>query len=71
MPFDENLVIAREMYDYIKDPQETENVLAKPEYQNDRKKMEQLFLGSMKRELVSCESYSKIADYHEPLSTSK
>jgi iduronate 2-sulfatase len=71
MPFDEKLVIAREMYDYVKDPQETENVLEKPEYQNDRKKMEQLFLGCMKREFFSCEKYSKMADYHEPVSTAK
>ncbi|MCX6328671.1 MAG: sulfatase-like hydrolase/transferase, partial [Bacteroidia bacterium] len=71
MPYDEKLVIARELYDYEKDPLETENVLDKPEYQNDRKKMEQLFLDCMKREFNSCAAYSKIADYHAVISTAK
>jgi arylsulfatase A-like enzyme len=71
MPYDEKLVIAREMYDYEKDPLETENVLDKPEYQIDRNKMEQLFLGCMKREFNSCAAYVKIADYHEPVSTAR
>jgi arylsulfatase A-like enzyme len=71
MPYDEKLVIAREMYDYEKDPLETESVLDKPEYQNDRKKMEQIFLDCMKREFISCAAYSKIADYHQPVSTAR
>jgi arylsulfatase A-like enzyme len=71
MPYDEKLVIASELYDYEKDPLETENVLDKPEYQNDRKKMEQLFLNCMKREFNSCSTYSKIADYHEPVRTTR
>jgi arylsulfatase A-like enzyme len=71
MPFNESMVIAREMYDYEKDPLETENILDKPEYQGDKKKMEQLFLEAMNRELKSSETYSKIADFRPPVSTAK
>lgn len=71
MPYDERLVIARELYDYEKDPPETENVLDKPEYQSDRTMMERLFNDCMKREFNSNATYSKIADYHEAVSTAR
>jgi hypothetical protein len=67
MPYDEKTVIARELYDYEKDPLEKENLLNKPEYGNERLRMEQLFMECMKREYLTCASYSKIADYHEPV----
>ena len=71
IPFDEKYVIAREMYDYEKDYQETENVVDKPEYSESRKQMEQLFLNAMKREFNSYAEYSKIADYHDPVDISE
>jgi len=71
MPFDEKMVIAREMYDYEKDPLETESILRKMEYSGNRAELEKLFRECMDREFTSCGSYSKIADYREPLSTVK
>ena len=69
MPYDEKLVIAREMYDYEKDPLEKESVLDKPEYQTDRLNLERLFKECMDRELESNTSFAKIADYHTPINT--
>jgi len=71
MPFDEKAVIARELYDYEKDPLETENMLDKPEYKKDRELMDKLFMDCMKREFNTCASYAKIADFHDPISTEK
>jgi iduronate 2-sulfatase len=67
MPYDEKFVMTRELYDYQKDPLETENMLEKPGYQDARKELERLFIGCMKREMASCATFSKIADYHEPV----
>jgi iduronate 2-sulfatase len=71
MPYNEEQVVARELYDYEKDPLEKENVLEKPEYKNSRLKMESLFQDCMKREFSSCARYAKIADYRKPVSTAK
>jgi len=68
--YDPKLVVAREMYDYQKDPLETENILDKPEYQKDKLKMEQLFKDCMQREYKSCTDYSKLANYQLPVNTS-
>jgi len=67
MPYDEKLVIAREMYDYEKDPLEKESVLDKPEYMQDKLKMEKLFKECIGREFKSNASFMKIADYHSPV----
>lgn len=69
LPYDQKFVIAREMYDYEKDPLETENILDKPEYMNDKIKMAQLFKDCMLREFKECSDYSKIADFREPINT--
>jgi iduronate 2-sulfatase len=69
MPYDENAVIAREMYDYQKDPLETENILDKPEYLKDKADLEKLFKQCMEREFKTCSAYSKLADYKEPVNT--
>lgn len=69
MPYDQKFVIARELYDYEKDPLETENVLDKPEYQKDKNRMEQLFKDCMQREFNGCTVYYKNADYRDPIST--
>jgi arylsulfatase A-like enzyme len=70
MPFDPKAVIATELYDYEKDPLETVNVATQPEYSKDREMMEKLFMDCMKREFSTCESYARIADFHEPVVTS-
>jgi arylsulfatase A-like enzyme len=69
MPYDKKYVMAREMYDYEKDPNETVSIIDKPEYLQDQKKMEQLFIDNMKKEYTSCIEYSKIADFKEPIPT--
>jgi arylsulfatase A-like enzyme len=71
MPYDEKLVIAREMYDYEKDPLEKESILDKPEYRKDRMELEKLFMECMDREFSSNAAFSKIADYREQVSTAK
>ena len=70
MPYDQKSVIASELYDYEKDPLEKESVLDKPEYKQDKTKMEKLFKDCMKRELKGCTEYSKIADFKGPIDTS-
>ena len=69
LPYDSKFVVAREMYDYEKDPFETENVLNRAEYQKDKAKMEQLFRDCMQREFKGCAEYSKLADYRAPINT--
>jgi hypothetical protein len=59
------------MYDYEKDPLETESILIKDEYAGNRFELENLFRECMNREFTSCGNYSKIADYREPVSTVK
>ncbi len=71
IPFDEKAVIAREMYDYYKDPLEKENVVDIPKYQKERLMMEKMFEECMQRELNSCAAYAKIADFRAPIDTSK
>ena len=68
-PYDKKYMIAREMYDYEKDPLETENVLDKPEYAKEQMKLEKLFGESMQREHIKYMNYAKIADFHKPIST--
>ncbi len=70
MQFDDNTVIAREMYDYSKDPLETENVADMPEYQKERLMMDKLFIECMQREFNSCAAYARIADFRVPVDTS-
>ena len=57
------------LYDYEKDPLETENVLDKPEYAKEQMKLEKLFGESMQREHIKYMNYAKIADFHKPIST--
>ena len=71
MQYDENSAIARELYDYKKDPLETENIINKLKYQKEKRRMEKLFNECMAREFSTCASYSKIADYQPPKNTRK
>ena len=69
MPYDKKYVMAREMYDYEKDPLETMSVIDKPEYAEEQKRMEKLFLETMQREYRSCTDFAKIADFKTPIRT--
>lgn len=69
--YDQRLVIARELYDYKKDPLEKENMVDKLEYVNDKALMEKLFSDCMLREYKSNAMYSKIADYQTPIVVGK
>lgn len=69
MPYDKKYVMACELYDYEKDPQETENVLNKPEYAQVQMKLEKQFIKNMQREHVKYRNYAKIADYQKPIVT--
>jgi arylsulfatase A-like enzyme len=71
MPYDPKAVLARELYDYEKDPLEKENVADKAEYKKEREMMDKIFMDCLKREFNTCESYAKIADFHAPVSTAK
>ena len=67
--YDKKYVIASEMYDYQKDPQETENVLNRPEYAKEQLKLEMLFRKNMQSEYINYVQYAKIADFHQPIPT--
>jgi len=67
--YDKKNVIACEMFDYEKDPLETENVVDKPEYKKEKAKMEKLFMAAIEREYKSCANYLKLANYQEPINT--
>jgi hypothetical protein len=69
VPYDKKYVIAREMYDYQQDPQETENVLNKAEYAQEQMKLEKLFGKNMQLENAKYRKYAKIADYQKPIVT--
>ncbi len=70
LPYAAKNVIAREMYDYSKDPLEKESVIGKPEYKEDQEKMVRLFNDCIKREYKSCAEYAKLADFRAPVNTS-
>ncbi len=61
--YDKKYVMAREMYDYEKDPLEKVSIIDKAEYKQDQLKMEKLFLESMQREHKSSVEYDKLADF--------
>lgn len=68
-PYDKKYMIASEMYDYEKDPQETENVLNKPEYAKEQMKLEDIFRKNMQIEHDKYLNYAKIADFQPPIPT--
>jgi arylsulfatase A-like enzyme len=71
LPYNAKYVAGREMYDYEKDPLETENILDKPEYKKDQEKMTQMFQDCIKREYAGCLEFSKLADYKNAVNTEK
>jgi iduronate 2-sulfatase len=67
--FNATKVLAREMYDYEKDPLEKASIIGKPEYQNDQLTMEKLFKECMDREFRSNTAYDKIASFKPAIPT--
>jgi len=67
LPYDKKYVMAREMYDYEKDPLEKVSIIDKAEYTQEQGNLEKLFQESMQREYKSCTEYGKLADFKEPI----
>jgi len=67
IPYDKKYVMAREMYDYEKDPLEKASIIDKAEYKQDQQKLEKMFLESMQRETKSCTEYGKLANFKAPI----
>ena len=63
MPYESAKLVARELYDYQKDPLETENVLDDPGYKKVREEMVLLFADYMKKQYASSQVFSKTAKY--------
>lgn len=68
-PFQSNDILARELYDYGKDPLETENVVDKPEYRKDAARLEKLFHECIRREYKSNADFIKISEYRAAVKT--
>jgi arylsulfatase A-like enzyme len=71
LPYDKKFVMAREMYDYEKDPLEKVSIIDLASYASDQARMEKLFLESMQREYNSCLAYEKLADFKSPVITTE
>ena len=71
LPYDKKFVIAREMYDYEKDPLEKVSIIDLASYASDQARMEKLFIESMQREYSSCLAYEKLADFKLPVITTE
>lgn len=68
-PYNQAHIIAREMYDYDKDPLETKSLIGDKTYSKEEIMMKKLFKEAMEREHFQYENYSKLASWHEPIST--
>jgi iduronate 2-sulfatase len=68
-PYSQAKILASEMYDYKKDPLETKSVIGDPSYVKEEVLMRKMFKGAMEREHNQYENYSKLASWHEPIST--
>ena len=65
--YDPSLVVAREMYDYDKDPKETVNVVDEPDYSAAAKRMKAMFVECMDREYTADAAYDKRASWQKPI----
>jgi len=63
--YDPSLVVAREMYDYEKDPKETVNIVDEEEYKMAEKEMKALFKQCMEREYDANVAYDKRASWQK------
>jgi len=68
--YDSSLVVAREMYDYDKDPKETVNVVDEPAYSAAAKEMKAMFLECMNREYKANAAYDLRASWQKPIKMS-
>lgn len=66
MQYDTAKVIAKELYDYRKDPLETENLIDNKKYLKAKEEMAALFVDNMRKQYISCQEYSKTANYQDP-----
>ena len=69
LPYSQAKIVASEMYDYDKDPLETKSLIGDKAYSKEEAMMKKMFTGAMEREHVQYANYSKLADWHEPIST--
>lgn len=68
-PYSAAKVLAREMYDYDKDPLETKSVIGDKAYAKDEAMMKKLYDQAMEREHVQCKAFNKLANWQKPIST--
>jgi C1A family cysteine protease len=68
-PYSQAKIVATELYDYDKDPLETKSLIGDKAYAKEEVMMKKMFTEAMNREHVQYANYSKLADWHEPIST--
>jgi arylsulfatase A-like enzyme len=70
-PYQPEKTIAREWYDYEKDPLETKSLTGNSIYKEEQAYLEKLFKEAMEREHTQYQAYSHLADYRKRIPTSK
>ncbi len=68
-PFDATKIIAVELYDYEKDPLETDNLSDNTSHWETEQELKNLFEGAMQREHEQFKSYSRLANWQTPIRT--
>jgi iduronate 2-sulfatase len=68
-PFSEAKILAREMYDYKKDPLETKSLIIDKAYEKEEAMMKKYFEEAMEREHNQFVAFAKRANYQKPIST--
>jgi iduronate 2-sulfatase len=71
MQYDSAKVVAKELYDYRKDPLETENVADNKKYVKVKEEMAALFADCMRKQYNSSRVYSQTANYQDAKTTVK
>jgi arylsulfatase A-like enzyme len=70
-PYQPEKTVARELYDYEKDPLETKNFIGDGGYKEEQEHLEKLFREAIEREHAQYQAYAKLADYQKRIPTSK
>lgn len=68
-PYSNAKIVATEMYDYEKDPQETKSIINNKAYAKEVAMMKNLFKQAMERECKEYAAFSKTANWQKPIST--
>lgn len=68
-PYSQAKIIATEMYDYEKDHLETKSLIGDKGYAKEEAMLKIMFTEAMNREHIQYDNYSKLADWHERIST--